>query len=155
MTGRGRLAIADDRGSAIIEFVFVAVVVMVPLVYLVVAVASVQRSQLAVAQAAREAGRAIATSASPADAEVRVSAAVRLALAAQGLPDDASVRYVASGSGCSAAAITPRVQPGAQFTVCVIRHADVPGVPTVLSGRGVTSIGEYLVHIDDYRVVGS
>jgi Flp pilus assembly protein TadG len=67
-----------DAGSAIIEFVFVAVIVMVPLVYLVVAVAAVQRSQLGVAQAAREAGRAFATSSGPAEAQVRVAAAVRL-----------------------------------------------------------------------------
>lgn len=140
-----------DGGSAIIEFVFVAVIVMVPLVYLIVAVAAVQRSQLAVSQAAREAGRAIATSNGPAEARARVAAAVRLALAAQGLPNDADVRYVASGSDCSDSAITPRVAPGAQFTVCVIRRVELPGVPSVLSGRGVTSVGEYVVHIDDFR----
>jgi Flp pilus assembly protein TadG len=142
-----------DDGSAIVEFVFVAVIVMVPLVYLIVAVAAVQRSQLAVAQAAREAGRAFATSSGPAEAEVRVAAAVRLALAGQRLDQDASVRYVASGSDCSAAAITPTVSPGADFVVCVIRHAELPGVPSLLSGRGVTSVGRYEVHIDDYRTV--
>jgi hypothetical protein len=140
-----------DAGSAIIEFVFVAVMVMVPLVYLVVAVAAVQRSQLGVAQAAREAGRAFATSSGPAQAQVRVAAAVRLALSAEGLPDDAAVRYVAYGADCSGDPITPRVEPGARFTVCVIRHSALPGVPSVLTGRGVTSIGKYAVHIDDFR----
>ncbi|MEP7179343.1 MAG: TadE/TadG family type IV pilus assembly protein [Pseudonocardiales bacterium] len=154
---RWRRAGQDDRsgdvGSAIIEFVFVAVVVMVPLVYLIVAVAAVQRAQLAVSQAAREAGRAFATSNGPAQAQVRVAAAVRLALAAQGLPNDAVVRYVPAGSRCSAAAITPRVVPGAQFTVCVTRHTTLPGVPSVLSGRGVSAVGVYVVHLDDYRTV--
>ena len=144
-----------DGGSAIIEFVFVAVIVMVPLVYLIVAVAAVQRTQLAVSQAAREAGRAFATSSGPAEAQVRVAAAVRLALAAQGLPNDAVVRYVPSGSGCSAPAITPRVAPGAQFAVCVTRRATLPAVPSVLAGRGVTAVGRYVVHVDDYRVVTS
>ena len=46
----------DDGGSAIIEFVFVAVIVLVPLVYLIAAVATVQRTQVAVTQAARDAG---------------------------------------------------------------------------------------------------
>jgi Flp pilus assembly protein TadG len=154
---RARRVLAGDQGgdggSAIIEFVFVAVIVMVPLVYFIVAVAAVQRSQLAVSQAAREAGRAFATSRGPADARVRVATAVRLAFASQGLPNDASVRYVASGSGCAAAAITPRVAPGAQFTVCVTRHVQLPGVPSLLSGRGVVAVGQYVVHIDDYRVV--
>jgi Flp pilus assembly protein TadG len=140
-----------DCGSAIVEFVFVAVIVMVPLVYLIVAVAAVQRSQLAVSQAARESGRALATSSGPAQAQVRVAAAVRLAMVAQGLPADAVVRYVAAGAGCSTAAIPPRVAPGAQFTVCVSRHVELPGVPSVLSGRGITTVGEYVVHVDDYR----
>lgn len=144
---------SGDIGTAIIEFVFVAVIVMVPLVYLIVAVAAVQRNQLAVSQAAREAGRAFATSRGPAEAQARVTAAVRLALAAQGLPNDAAVRYVAAGSGCSAAPITPQVAPGAQFTVCVSRHIVLPAVPSVLAGRGVTAVGRYVVHIDDYRAV--
>ena len=156
---RLRLALSGDRGgdggSAIIEFVFVAVIVMVPLVYFIVAVAVVQRSQLAVSQAAREAGRAFATSRGPAEAQARVATAVRLAFAAQGLPDDAVVRYVASGSGCSAAVITPLVAPGAQFTVCVSRDVQLPGVPSLLAGRGVTAVGAYIVHIDEFRTVTS
>ncbi|MDT4932563.1 MAG: hypothetical protein QOK11_455, partial [Pseudonocardiales bacterium] len=83
MLRRLRLLVArddsGDGGTAIIEFVFVAVIVMVPLVYLLVAVAVVQRSQLAVTQAAREAGRAFATSDTARDADLRAPAAVRLA----------------------------------------------------------------------------
>jgi hypothetical protein len=37
----------------------------------------------------------------------------------------------------------------------VIRHSALPGVPSVLAGRGVTSIGKYVVHIDDFRTVTS
>ena len=29
----------------------------------------------------------------------------------------------------------------------------VPAVPKVLSGKGITTVGEYIVHIDDYRAV--
>lgn len=143
----------DDAGSAIIEFVFVAVIVMVPLVYLVVAVAAVQRNQLAVSQAAREAGRAFATSENPADVPVRVRTAVRLALAAQHLPDDADVRFVAAGAPCSAPAITPRLAAGAQFTVCVSRHVELPAIPSILEGGGITSEGKYVVHVDDFRTI--
>jgi Flp pilus assembly protein TadG len=141
----------NDSGSAIVEFVFLAVVVMVPLVYLIAAVATVQRNRLAVAQAARDAGRAFATGDTAAEAERRVSAAVRLALADQGLPDDADVRFVAAGAACSAAAVHPRLVPGAQFTVCVTRRVHLPAVPSVLAGRGIRTVGVYLVHVDDYR----
>ena len=146
---------ADDGGSAIIEFVFVAVIVMVPLVYLIAAVATVQRNTLAVTQAARDAGRAFATSDTPGQARARVVAAVRLALADQGLPNDAAVRFVAAGSGCQARAVTPQLMPGAEFTVCVTRRVQLPAVPTVLTGRGIRAVGVYVVHVDDFRQVGS
>jgi Flp pilus assembly protein TadG len=143
----------DDRGSAIVEFVFVAVIVMMPLVYLIVAVATVQRSEFAVSQAAREAGRAFATSDRVDQAMGRAQAAVHLALHNQGLPDDAEVAFVAAGSPCTAARIAPDLAAGAQFTVCVTRHVSVPAVPSVLAGKGITTVGEYVVHIDDYRTV--
>lgn len=144
---------AGDDGNAIVEFVFVAVIVMVPLIYLIVAVAKVQGSQLAVTEAAREAGRAFATSAGGRQARLRTDAAVRLALADQGLPDDATLRFVASGSPCSAAGVAPTLLPGATFTVCVSRRAVLPAVPTLLAGRGIETVGRYTVHVDDYRTV--
>jgi Flp pilus assembly protein TadG len=142
-----------DGGSAIIEFIFVAVLVMVPLVYLIVAVADVQRSSLAVTQAAREAGRAFATSSSTGEGLARAQIAARLALADQGLDETPVLAYVASGAGCQSVPITPRLQPGAQFTICVTRSMALPGVPTLLAGRGVTTVGRYIVHVDDYRAV--
>jgi hypothetical protein len=141
----------DDGGSAIIEFVFVAVVVLVPLVYLIAAVATVQRTELAVTQAARDAGRAFATSDTAAQASTRARAAVRLALTDQGLPDDADVRFVPPGRACDAGPVRPRLQAGAEFAVCVTRRAQLPGIPTVLAGRGITAVGRYVVHVDDFR----
>jgi Flp pilus assembly protein TadG len=142
-----------DDGSAVVEFVFIALIAMVPLVYLIAAVATVQRASLAVTEAARDAGRAFATSDSAAAAPVRVAAAVRLALADQGLPDDATVRFVAAGARCDDPAITPRFAPGAEFTVCVSRTVRLPAVPSVLAGRGIRTVGVYRVHLDDYRQV--
>jgi Flp pilus assembly protein TadG len=144
-----------ERGNAVIEFIFVAVLVLVPLVYFVVAVAAVQSSTLAVTQAAREAGRAFATADTDADAPARAQVAVRLALADQGLGDDAQLRYVPVGSDCLGAQITPVLAPGAEFEVCVLRHCDVPAIPTILQGKGITSVGRYELHIDDYRTVAA
>lgn len=149
---RGRRADRADDGSAIIEFVFVAVLMMVPLVYLVAAVATVQRSELAVSQAARNAGRAFATSDTPQQARRRVDAAVRLALADQRLPNDAQIRFVRSGGSCTDATIAPQLRAGAEFTVCVSRRLHLPAIPSVLAGRGIRTIGEYVVHVDDFRV---
>ena len=142
-----------DAGNAVIEFIFVAVLILIPLVYFVVAVASVQRSSVAVTHAAREAGRAFATADSTNQGLQRAEVAVRLALADQGLSDDAIVRYVAADGTCESGMATPSLSPGAQFAVCVIRHASLPAIPSLISGRGITTVGRYVLHIDDYRVV--
>jgi Flp pilus assembly protein TadG len=141
----------SDDGSAIVEFVFLAIVMLVPLVYVIATVALLQRNTLAVTQAARDAGRAYATGETPAGAQRRVSAAVRLALADQGLPNDATIRFVRAGADCGGPRITPRLAPGAEFTVCVQRRAHLPAVPKWLSGRGIEVTGAYEVHVDDFR----
>lgn len=151
--GREALESAGERGSAIIEFVFVTLIVLLPLIYVVVAASAVQQSQLAVSQAAREAGRAYATSDSAAHAAARALAAARISLADENLDDGMTLRYVAAGASCSSSAIAPQLVPGAQFTVCVIRHTTLPAIPTILAGEGITSVGEYVVHVDDYRTV--
>ncbi len=142
----------DESGSAIIEFVFVAVVMLVPLVYLIAAVAVVQRTNLAVTTAARDAGRAYATSETVDEARLRARVAVRLALSDQGIDDDRTdIRFVAAGAGCDAPRLTPTLEPGSEFAVCVRRRVELPGIPSVLAGRGVTSVGTYVVHVDDFR----
>jgi Flp pilus assembly protein TadG len=149
---RLRLVRAEgDRGTAIIEFVFVAVAVLVPLVYLIVSVAAVERNSLAVSNSAREAGRAYATAEDEATAPIRAQIAARLALADQGISATVDLRYVAAGANCDAPAVVPRLQPGTVFMICVERSFGLPGVPSVLSGRGLTTIGKYVVHVDDYR----
>jgi Flp pilus assembly protein TadG len=153
--GRWRLLRhGGERGSAIIEFVFVAVLVLVPLIYLIVAVAVLQRSRLATTNAARDVGRAIATAESAPQADVRAQAALRVALRGQGLtPDQVELRYVAAGADCRGPQTAPSLTPASVFAVCVIRHQPLPAVPTVLSGKGVTIIGRYLLHVDDFRVI--
>lgn len=148
-----RPSLAAEDGNAIVEFVFLAVLIMLPLVYLIVAVAVVQRSRLATTNAARDVGRAIATSGGLGEAPVRAAAALRIALANQGLrPPDVQLRYVAAGADCQAGAgQPPTLAAGAEFQVCVIRHQRLPAVPGVLSGRGITTIGRYVVHVDEFR----
>jgi hypothetical protein len=127
---------------------------MLPLLYLIVSVATVEQSNLAVTQAAREAGRAFATSDTTAQASARLGVAVHLALADRGLADDAAVRFVAAGSTCDGPPVSPRLAPGAEFAVCVSRHVDLPALPRYLQGSGITTVGRYVVHVDEYRTFG-
>lgn len=149
---RGDADGAGERGSAIVEFTFLAVLVMVPLVYLVVAVASVERSSSAVGEAARAAGRAMGQADTVAQGQARAQAAVRITFEDAGLAvDSAQLRIVAPSSDCTGPLVAASLEPGAEFAVCVIRRAEIPGVPTVLAGRSVQTIGRYVVHVDDFR----
>lgn len=144
-------AVRRDDGNAVVEFVFVAVLVLVPLVYLVVTIARLQQSRLAVTSAARDAGRAIVDAGPGLDPDAAARTAVRIALAGQHLaPSEVELRYVAAGADCSSAPIPPVVEPGAEFTVCVTRHDQLPGIPAIVGGRGVTTVGRYLVHVNDF-----
>ena len=144
---------AADSGNAVIEFIFVAVMILVPMVYFVTAVASIQRSNLGVSEAARDAGRAFATGVSTQDGLTRADAAIRLAMADQGLPDDATVRFVAVDGNCDSGSIDPVLVPGAEFAICVMRRTTLPAVPTLLAGKGIRTVGRYVVHVDDFRTV--
>ena len=145
-----------DGGNAVIEFVFVAVVVLVPLVYLVVSVAQLERSRLAASNAARDIGRAIATAGPGDDPGVAADAALRIALRGQGLgPSDVEVRFVAAHAACTNSPVVPSLTAGAEFTVCVTRREQLPGVPAIVAGRGIATVGRYLVHIDDFAAAPS
>ena len=73
-----------QAGSAIVEFVFLAVLMMVPLFYLVMVLARLQSGAYAVSAASREAGRAYVTAQVSARAPSRAHSAAGLAFADQG-----------------------------------------------------------------------
>jgi Flp pilus assembly protein TadG len=141
-----------DAGAAVVEFVLLGVVLLVPLAYLALVVSAVQRSLHGVTQAAREAGRAYATG-TAGTAAARATYAARLALEDQGLPaDGVQVRYgPATGSCADASAAPAPLVPGAVFAVCVTRPLAVPGVPGVVTGERTTVTGRFVVHVDRYR----
>jgi Flp pilus assembly protein TadG len=75
--------VRGDDGNASLEFVTVAVVLMIPLVYVMLTVFELQRAAFAVSAAAREGGRAYVTADSSDTALDRAQAAADLALADQ------------------------------------------------------------------------
>ncbi|MDH2413959.1 hypothetical protein [Nocardioides sp. CER19] len=75
----------DERGSALVEFSWLAILLLVPLVWVVVSVFTVQRGAFAVSAAARAAGRAYALADSDRLGEARARQAAQQALADQGL----------------------------------------------------------------------
>jgi len=79
-----RPATSAQRGSALVEFTWLALLLMIPVVWLVLAVFDVQRSSFALTNAARAAGRAYALADSDAAGEAAARTAIRVAFADQG-----------------------------------------------------------------------
>jgi Flp pilus assembly protein TadG len=145
---RDRLG-AAERGSAVVEFVVVALVVFVPLVYVVAGFSAVQRGVLAATAAAREAGRALATAPDVAGGLARAQRAAELAVADQSV-DAADVRlsYVPAGASCdgAGAAWTPTLAPGEEFSVCATVTVRVPLLPEFVDAN--TATGQFVVETD-------
>ena len=69
----------DDVGTALVEFVWLAILLIVPLLYIVLAAFDTQRAAYAASAAARSAGRAFVTAPDQATGYERAREAVRLA----------------------------------------------------------------------------
>jgi Flp pilus assembly protein TadG len=127
----------NDDGSAMVEFVTVAVVLMVPLVYVLLTVFAVQRAAFAVTSAAREAGRAYVTSDVAAAAAERAQTAADLALDDQ-LPGAPRADLTLDADGLT---------PGDAVTVTVTYRVRLPfsgGAATIpVSARHVATVDRY------------
>jgi hypothetical protein len=124
---------ADERGSASLEFLTVGMLLLVPLVYLVLALAAIQAGALGVEGAARQAARVAVTASDPDATEAAVDRAVRVTLADFGIDADAaSVTMVCDRVDCA--------EPGARVQVTVGARIALPLVPDVLSLTAVGSV---------------
>lgn len=117
----------DEDGSAPIEFIFVGLLLLVPLVYLVIALGAVQHQSLGVEAGARHIARAISAASDAADAEAQAEA-VRAAVTAEYGLDPATVVVDVSCAGT--AADCPAA--GATLVVTVQASAVLPLVPPIL-----------------------
>jgi Flp pilus assembly protein TadG len=120
----------DQTGSALVEFTWLAIILMIPLLYIVLAVFEVQRAAFGVSTAARSAGRAFTNAPSEAAAVGRAQAAAALALSDQHLAADDRVLDVActpEPANCLA--------PGAVVTVTVRQDVPLPLLPAILGGN--------------------
>jgi hypothetical protein len=148
---RARLGqLPGERGSALVEFVFIAIVVFVPLVYIVAGFSAVQRGVFASTAAAREAGRAMGTAPDPATGAARAAAAARLAVEDQAVDaTDVRLGYAPAGAGCEAAgSYAPTLTPGEEFSVCVTVTVRIPLLPEFIDAN--TATGQFLVERDRF-----
>jgi hypothetical protein len=138
----------DESGSAVVEFVTLGVLLLVPLAYLVMTLARVQAASFAVDSAARGAARAFTTAPDEATGRARVLAAVRLALRDQGFDDEpaTAARLTCAASPC----LTPQGRVSVEVTVDVV----LPGVPSVVdrfAGTHVRVVSARTATVDAFR----
>jgi hypothetical protein len=138
-----------DRGSASIEFVAIGVLLLIPLVYLVIALSRVQAASFAADGSARAAARAFVTAADDRDARRRAETAVRLGLLDQGFTDPADADLVLECDQPSAC-----LTPGGQVRVLIQVRVLLPGIPRFLDralpARVTVRAGQVAV-VDEFR----
>jgi len=125
----------SDRGSASLEFITAGLILLVPLVYLVLAMSVLQGGALAVEGAARQAARVYVRAPSAAVAAERAQRAVDFALADYGLPAgeaQLTIDCAAARGGC----LVRRTA----VTVTVRLQVPLPLVPDVLGLTGTASV---------------
>lgn len=124
------MRLRNQRGSALVEFTWLAILLMVPLLYIVLAVFEVQRAAFGVSTAARAAGRAFTEAPSEAVARNAAEAAAGLALGDQHLETQRrslDVVCAPDPGNCLA--------PGSVVTVSVAYPVPLPLLPDVLGGE--------------------
>lgn len=143
-----RRRLADESGNAIVEFVYLAVLLMVPLVYVLLTVFRVQGAAYAVSSAAREAGRVYASSTvDDGSAADRAFTAAGIVMADSGLDlDPGQLRF-----RCSA---TPCLTPGETIDVSIDYDVALPLLPRFLDGSAPASVhvtSRHLEVVDRFR----
>ncbi|GMA18580.1 pilus assembly protein [Arsenicicoccus piscis] len=138
---------ASDEGSASLEFIAVAVLLLVPLIYLIGTLARVQAATYAAAGAARDAGRLFVAAPDEGAAQSAAQAASRIVLDDYGFADSGTTQVRCLGSPCLA--------PDAKVQVEVRIQVDLPLIPRFVRGAVPLAIpvtASHVASVDRYGV---
>jgi len=148
---RLRVLRGHDEGSAIVEFLGVSLVLLVPLVYLVLVLGRLEAAEFAAEGAAREAARTYVVADTSAEGATHAAAAAGIALRDQGFDDDPTEALTLS---CSS---TPCLAPGGDVAARIDLRVPLPFVPGFV--RHVVPLevavsAERVAPVDAYREAG-
>jgi len=148
-TVRERVCGCDpEAGNAILEFLGLSVVLLVPIVYLTLVLGRVQAATFAAEGAAREAARSYVTADSESAGARRAVASVGIALRDQSFDDDPAEALSLS---CSS---TPCLVPGARVGARVEILVPLPFVPDFVRGAVPLEVpvsAERVAAVDAFR----
>ena len=142
-----------------VELLVVALTLLVPLVYVMLVMADVQRALLATSAAAREAGRVYVTGPDRVAAERRAGTAYREVLASYGMRAGDPRAKLRLRVGCPAepgAECGGGFGPGAEVEVVVTYRVPVARLPFLgsVAGPGITIGATHHTRVDRYRGLG-
>ena len=123
---------AGEQGSASLEFLTVGMILLVPLVYLVLAVASIQAAALGVEGAARQAARVAVLRGDGTVSGSGVEQTVAVVLGDYGVDAGAASVDVSCTSRCD--------EPGSRVTVHVLVAVALPLVPQALASSSIGTV---------------
>jgi Flp pilus assembly protein TadG len=136
----------DEQGTATVEFIWLSLLLLVPLVYVLLAVFDTQRAAYGVSTASRSAARAFLQSPDVASAEQRARVAARAALEDQGLGvADVRITCLPRSDAC--------LEPGSSVRIVVRTTQPLPLTPKALGGQlgGVTVDSTHTEPYGTYR----
>jgi hypothetical protein len=145
-----RLGEDAEAGNAVLEFVVLAVLLLVPLVYLMLAVLRVQGTAYGIAEATREAGRAFVSADASSDPYAQACTAATIAMRNQ-VTDTFDCRSRLSIS--CVGACSPTSAPGDTIRVEIDVPVALPMLPASVFGNS-TAISLKSVHdevVDEFR----
>jgi hypothetical protein len=134
----------DESGSAIVEATWLGLLLLIPLVYVMVAMFTVQRSAYGAAEAVRSAARAYVLSPDVATARARAVAAAQLSMRDQGValsPADVEIRCQPTPDSCLA--------PGSSVEVRIALDVALPLAPPLFGGAAA-SVSVEASHAERY-----
>jgi hypothetical protein len=135
---------SKERGQAVVETLLVALILLVPLMWLLGVLADLHRGAIAATAAVREAGSDAAASSDQMDATVAVQRAVHAAFADEGLdPARAGVVWSATSGFARGGEVRVRVE----YPVTVVQFPFLGRV----GGPSVLVKATHVARIDPYR----
>lgn len=115
-----------ERGSAVVEFIFLAVLLMIPVVYLILTVGQVQAGAYAVVGAADQAAKVYVLNDDLPPAQQAAEQAVRLAVEDMGFDAANATLAITCDGGCLTAGATVHARVELRIELPVV--GSVPGV---------------------------
>lgn len=137
----------DDSGSALVEFLAVALLLLIPVIYLILTLTELHAGKYAATSAVHSAARAFVTADDVETAYQHATAATRIALDDQGFHDIAvseSLTIECAATGCFA--------PESHVHVVIEIPIRVPGIPFLGTGpRVLTAHAEQVAAVESFR----